>query len=164
MNNDRTIMLENVGGCPIGLKDTQGRRYNLGKDAKIRISSVSLQDILDYNPSKVLFTEGKVKIRNIDATSLFNMGLTEKEISSFLVGETSAVVITPVIEEPAYDEVVEEEVIIPVEEEIKEEVVIEEVKVEAPVKEEALVTKKPAAKKSTNKKPATKKSSSLKTK
>lgn len=159
MNNDRTIILENVAGCPIGLKDTQGRRYQLGKDAKIRISSVSLQDILDYPASKTFFNEGKVKVRNITADALFNMGLTEEEIALFVIGEAPAVVITPVIEEVPYEEVKEEEVIIPIEEEVKE-----EIKVEAPVKEEALATKKPAVKKSTNKKPATKKSSSLKTK
>ena len=159
MNNDRTIILENVAGCPIGLKDTQGRRYQLGKDAKIRISSVSLQDILDYPASKTFFNEGKVKVRNITADALFNMGLTEEEIALFVIGEAPAVVITPVIEEVPYEEVKEEEVIIPIEEEVKE-----EIKVEAPVKEEALVIKKPAVKKSTNKKPATKKSSSLKTK
>lgn len=159
MNNDRTIILENVAGCPVGLKDTQGRRYQLGKDAKIRISSVSLQDILDYPASKTFFNEGKVKVRNITADALFNMGLTEEEIALFVIGEAPAVVITPVIEEVPYEEVKEEEVIIPIEEEVKE-----EIKVEAPVKEEALVTKKPAVKKPTNKKPATKKSSSLKTK
>ena len=159
MNNDRTIILENVAGCPVGLKDTQGRRYQLGKDAKIRISSVSLQDILDYPASKTFFNEGKVKVRNITADALFNMGLTEEEIALFVIGEAPAVVITPVIEEVPYEEVKEEEVIIPIEEEVKE-----EIKAEAPVKEEALVTKKPAVKKSTNKKSATKKSSSLKTK
>lgn len=159
MNNDRTIILENVAGCPVGLKDTQGRRYQLGKDAKIRISSVSLQDILDYPASKTFFNEGKVKVRNITADALFNMGLTEEEIALFVIGEAPAVVITPVIEEVPYEEVKEEEVIIPIEEEVKE-----EIKVEAPVKEEALATKKPAVKKSTNKKPAAKKSSSLKTK
>ena len=160
MNNDRTIMLENVAGCPIGLKDTQSRRYQLGKDAKIRISAIALADILDYMPSKIFFTEGKVKVRNISANELYNMGLTEEEISLFLVGETPAVVITPVIEELPYEEVKEEEVIIPIEEEVKEEII------EAPVAEEKLVVKKPATatKKPGNKKPATKKSSSLKTK
>jgi hypothetical protein len=160
MNNDRTIILENVAGCPIGLKDTQGRRYQLGKDAKIRISSVSLQDIIDYPASKTFFNEGKVKVRNITADALFNMGLTEDEIALFLIGEAPAVVITPVIEEVPYEEVKEEEVIIPIVEEVKEEVI------EAPVVEEKLVVKKPATttKKSGNKKPATKKSSSLKTK
>lgn len=161
MNNDRTIMLENVAGCPVGLKDTQGRVYRLGKDGKIRISAASLQDILDFNPSKVFFSEEKVKIHNIDANSLYNMGLSAEEIAVFLVGETPAVVITPVVEEPAYEEVVEE-TIIPVVEEVKEE--IKEEVIEKPVVEEKLVTKKPAAKKTTNKKPATKKSSSLKTK
>jgi hypothetical protein len=160
MNNDRTIMLENIAGCPIGLKDTQGRRYQLGKDAKIRISAIALADILDYMPSKIFFTEGKVKVRNISANELYNMGLTEEEIALFLVGETPAVVITPVIEELPYEEVKEEEVIIPIEEEVKEEII------EAPVVEEKLVVKKPATatKKPGNKKPATKKSSSLKTK
>ena len=160
MNNDRTIILENVAGCPIGLKDTQGRRYQLGKDAKIRISSVSLQDIIDYPASKTFFNEGKVKVRNITADALFNMGLTEDEIALFLVGEAPAVVITPVIEEVPYEEVKEEEVIIPIVEEVKEEVI------EAPVVEEKLVVKKPATttKKPGTKKPATKKSSSLKTK
>lgn len=160
MNNDRTIILENVAGCPIGLKDTQGRRYQLGKDAKIRISSVSLQDIIDYPASKTFFNEGKVKVRNITADALFNMGLTEDEIALFLVGEAPAVVITPVIEEVPYEEVKEEEVIIPIVEEVKEEVI------EAPVVEEKLVVKKSATttKKSGTKKPATKKSSSLKTK
>ena len=160
MNNDRTIMLENIAGCPIGLKDTQGRRYQLGKDAKIRISAIALADILDYMPSKIFFTEGKVKVRNIGANELYNMGLTEEEIALFLVGETPAVVITPVIEELPYEEVKEEEVIIPIEEEVKEEII------EAPVVEEKLVVKKPATatKKPGNKKPATKKSSSLKTK
>ena len=118
-----------------------------------------LQDILDYPASKTFFNEGKVKVRNITADALFNMGLTEEEIALFVIGEAPAVVITPVIEEVPYEEVKEEEVIIPIEEEVKE-----EIKAEAPVKEEALVTKKPAVKKSTNKKPATKKSSSLKTK
>jgi hypothetical protein len=160
MNNDRTIMLENIAGCPIGLKDTQGRRYQLGKDAKIRISAIALADILDYMPSKIFFTEGKVKVRNITADALFNMGLTEDEIALFLVGEAPAVVITPVIEEVPYEEVQEEEVIIPIVEEVQEEVI------EAPVVEEKLVVKKPATttKKPGNKKPATKKSSSLKTK
>ena len=160
MNNDRTIILENVAGCPIGLKDTQGRRYQLGKDAKIRISSVSLQDIIDYPASKTFFNEGKVKVRNITADALFNMGLTEDEIALFLIGEAPAVVITPVIEEVPYEEVKEEEVIIPIVEEVKEEVI------EAPVVEEKLVVKKPATttKKPGTKKPATKKSSSLKTK
>ena len=159
MNNDRTIILENVAGCPIGLKDTQGRRYQLGKDAKIRISSVSLQDILDRPTSKSFFAEGLVKVKNVSPETLFNMGLTEEEIALFLIGEAPAVVITPVIEELPYEEV-KEEVIIPIVEEVKEEVI------EAPVVEEKLVVKKPATttKKPGTKKPATKKSSSLKTK
>ena len=42
MNNERTIVLNNIATQPIGLKDTQGRTYRLGVGAKVRISEVSL--------------------------------------------------------------------------------------------------------------------------
>lgn len=140
MNNERTVILENVGGCPVGLKDTQARTYRLAVDAKIRISEVSLQDILDYPASKVFFNEDKVKIRNISAEALYNMGLSEKEIAKFLVGEAPTIVITPVVEELPYEEVVEEEII-----------VVEEPVVEQPVKKApAKNTKKGSGKKQSN--------------
>lgn len=147
MNTERTIILENVAEQPIGLKDTLQRTYRLGVGAKIRISEVSLQDILDYPASKVIFAEGLVKVRNISAKTLYNMGLTEKEIAKFAeITEEENVV---VISEKPYDEVVEEE------EEI--------IPVEKPVAKPATATKtpakKPAAKKSTGKKSTTKKSS-----
>lgn len=138
MNNERTVILENVGGCPVGLKDTQARTYRLATDAKIRISEISLQDILDYPASKVFFNEGKVKIRNISSEALYNMGLSENEISKFLIGEQPAVVITKVVEE-APVEVVEEEVI-----------VVEEPVVEQPVKKAPVKTKKGSSKKQGN--------------
>ena len=81
MNNDRIIVLENVSSQAVGLKDTQTRTYRLAPGAKIRISKVSLQDILDYPASKIIFAEGLVKISNIDAETLYNMGLTEVETS-----------------------------------------------------------------------------------
>lgn len=141
MNTERTIILENVADQPIGLKDTLQRTYRLGVGAKIRISEVSLQDILDYPASKVIFAEGLVKVKNISAKTLYNMGLTEKEIAKFaeLSEEEKAIVIS----EKPYDEVVEEEEIIPV---------------EKPVAKPATATKT-TAKKSTAKKSTTKKSS-----
>lgn len=141
MNTERTIILENVADQPIGLKDTLQRTYRLGIGAKIRISEVSLQDILDYPASKVIFAEGLVKVKNISAKTLYNMGLTEKEIAKFaeLSEEEKAVIIS----EKPYDEVVEEEEIIPV---------------EKPVAKPATATKT-TAKKSTTKKSTTKKSS-----
>ncbi len=138
MNNERTVILENVGGCPVGLKDTQARTYRLSTDAKIRISEISLQDILDYPASKVFFNEGKVKIRNISSEALYNMGLSEKEISKFLIGEQPAVVITPVIEEPV-EEIVEEEII-----------VVGEPVIEQPVKKAPAKAKKSSGKKQGN--------------
>ena len=141
MNTERTIILENVADQPIGLKDTLQRTYRLGVGAKIRISEVSLQDILDYPASKVIFAEGLVKVKNISAKTLYNMGLTEKEIAKFAeLSEEEKVI---VISEKPYDEVVEEEEIIPV---------------EKPVAKPATATKT-TAKKPTTKKSTTKKSS-----
>ena len=141
MNTERTIILENVADQPIGLKDTLQRTYRLGVGAKIRISEVSLQDILDYPASKVIFAEGLVKVKNISAKTLYNMGLTEEEIAKFAeLSEEEKVI---VISEKPYDEVVEEEEIIPV---------------EKPVAKPATATKT-TAKKSTAKKSTTKKSS-----
>ena len=141
MNTERTIILENVADQPVGLKDTLQRTYRLGVGAKIRISEVSLQDILDYPASKVIFAEGLVKVKNVSAKTLYNMGLTEKEIAKFAeLSEEEKVI---VISEKPYDEVVEEEEIIPV---------------EKPVAKPANATKT-TAKKSTAKKSTTKKSS-----
>lgn len=141
MNTERTIILENVADQPIGLKDTLQRTYRLGVGAKIRISEVSLQDILDYPASKVIFAEGLVKVKNISAKTLYNMGLTEEEIAKFAeLSEEEKVI---VISEKPYDEVVEEEEIIPV---------------EKPVAKPATATKT-TAKKPTTKKSTTKKSS-----
>ena len=140
MNTERTIILENVADQPVGLKDTLQRTYRLGVGAKIRISEVSLQDILDYPASKVIFAEGLVKVKNVSAKTLYNMGLTEKEIAKFAeLSEEEKVI---VISEKPYDEVVEEEEIIPV---------------EKPVAKPATATKT-TAKKSTAKKSTTKKS------
>ena len=134
MNNERTIVLENVSSQAVGLKDTQTRTYRLAPGAKIRISKVSLQDILDYPASKIIFAEGLVKISNIDAESLYNMGLTEDEINSFTQELIAAVVISKDLDEEN--------------EEVKE--VIEP-------KKTTSTTKKTTAKKSTTKKTSTSK-------
>ena len=147
MNNDRLIVLENVANQPVGVKDTQNRSYRLTVGGKIRISEVSLQDILDYRPSKVLFDEGMIKIHNIDPMKLYNMGLTETEISKYCVEDTKAptVVITSSVEEPVEEEVI----IVP---ETKEEEVLEEVKpVEKVESREIPAAKKPTTKKSSKK-------------
>ena len=139
MNTERTIILENVADQPIGLKDTLQRTYRLGVGAKIRISEVSLQDILDYPASKVIFAEGLVKVKNISAKTLYNMGLTEEEIAKFAeLSEEEKVI---VISEKPYDEVVEEEEIIPVEKPVAK-----------PATATKTTAKKPTAKKSTTKK------------
>lgn len=151
MNNERTVVLENVSGQPVGLKDTQNRTYRFGVGGRIRISEMSLQDILDYPASKIIFNEGMIRIDNISANRLYEMGLTEAEIKKYLGDNYSAVVIAEEItEEPEEEEIIEIEE--PKVEEKKE-------KVEAPtVKAPA---KKPAAKKKTT---TEKKTSSAKTK
>lgn len=151
MNNERTVILENVGGCPLGLKDTQARTYRLAVDAKVRISEVSLQDILDYPATKVFFDEGKVKIRNIEGDKLFDMGLTETEIKKYLIEEPKKVVTAGLLQLEEIVEKVEE----------KEMVVMTE---DAPVeeKQEVIVVKKSTNK--TGKKNSGKKSGNLHTK
>lgn len=138
MNNDRIITLENRSDYVLGLKDTQGRTYILHKGGKQRISSISLQDILDYPASKRIFLEGDAIVDNISADELFKMGLTEKEIRLIAPNAT--------IEE--VEEEIEEEI---PEENVEEEVVEEEVKEEKVVKK-ATPAKKSAAKKTTAKK------------
>ena len=134
MNNERIIVLENVSSQAVGLKDTQTRTYRLAPGAKIRISKVSLQDILDYPASKIIFAEGLVKISNIDAESLYNMGLTEDEINSFTQELIAAVVVSKDLDEET-----------------------EEVKEIVKPKKTASTTKKTTAKKSTTKKTSTSK-------
>ena len=127
MNNDRTVLIKNIGTCPIGLRDTQNRRYGLGAGEKMRISKITLQDILDRVTSKKIFEMGLVQVGNITPEDLYNMGLTEEEIDKLLDKSTIPAV---VIKEDLAEE--KEEVI-----EI-EEPVIEE-KVEEPVVEETTV-------------------------
>ena len=134
MNNERTIVLENVSSQAVGLKDTQTRTYRLAPGAKIRISRISLQDILDYPASKIIFAEGLVKISNIDAESLYNMGLTEDEINSFTQELIAAVVISKDLDEEN-----------------------EEVKEVVKPKKTTSTTKKTTTKKSTTKKTSTSK-------
>ena len=136
MNTDRTIILENVSTQAIGLKDTQGRTYHLGLGAKVRISQVTLQDILDYPASRIIFKEGYCKISNVTADVLYNMGLTEEEIEKYS------------------DADLEPQIIIP--EEIKEEKKEEEVVVKKPAAKKT--TSSTPKKSSTTKKTTTKKS------
>jgi hypothetical protein len=131
MDNERTVILENVGDQSIGLADTQGRMYRLSKGAKMRISRVSLQDILDFPGSRIIFREGLAQVSNVTAEELFNMGLTEDEINQFL-------------DEPKKPTIV-----------VKENL---EDKAEKVITIEKPVEKKTTAKKTTTKKTTTKKS------
>ena len=151
MNNERTVVLENVSGQPVGLKDTQNRTYRFGVGGRIRISEMSLQDILDYPASKIIFNEGMIRIDNISANRLYEMGLTEAEIKKYLGDNYSAIVIAEEItEEPEEEEIIE----------------IEEPKVEEKKEKVEAPTVKASAKKPVTKKKSTtgKKTSSVKTK
>lgn len=151
MDNERTVVLENISGQPVGLKDTQNRTYRFGVGGRIRISEISLQDILDYPASKIIFNEGMIKVSNISANTLYKMGLTEKEIKLYLGDEYNAVVIA----EEITDEPEEEEII-----KIEEPVIEEKEEVEAPAVEAPII--KPAVKKTTTRKTTTKKQTSSK--
>lgn len=152
MNNERTIVLENVSTSTIGLADTQGRMYRVGKGGKVRISPVILQDIFDHPGSKIIFKEGMAKVSNVTRNELLGMGLTEAEVNLFikdeLIEEPKEEIVEEPIEEPVQEEVIEEEPVAePVEEIVEEPAVIEEVKEE---RKPAKSTKK-SAKKSTKK-------------
>lgn len=140
MNNERTIVLNNIATQPIGLKDTQGRTYRLGVGAKVRISEVSLQDILDYPASRIIFNEGMANITNVTKETLYKMGLTEDEINKFAPEAITEA------EPKEIEEIVEEK-----EEEIKEEPKA------AAVKKSTTTAKKTTAKRTTTKKTTTKK-------
>jgi predicted transcriptional regulator len=151
MDNERTVVLENVSGQPVGLKDTQNRTYRFGVGGRIRISEVSLQDILDYPASKIIFNEGMIKVSNISANTLYKMGLTEKEIKLYLGDEYNAVVIAEEItEEPKEEEIIK----------IEEPVIEEKEEVEAPAVEAP--AEKPAVKKTTTRKTTAKRKTSSK--
>lgn len=144
MNNERTVIIRNIGDCPVGLKDTQGRMYRLAKNAQMRISSSTLLDILDYPGSRVIFNLGYIQVGNITPDELYNMGLTEEEIEQFLDKESvPTIVITEDLEAEEDEEVIIVEE--PVQEEIKEERLV--VKKAQPTN----TPKKPTNKKSTKK-------------
>ena len=151
MDNERTVVLENVSGQPVGLKDTQNSTYRFGVGGRIRISEVSLQDMLDYPASKIIFNEGMIKVSNISANTLYKMGLTEKEIKLYLGDEYNAVVIAEEItEEPKEEEIIK----------IEEPVIEEKEEVEAPAVEAP--AEKPAVKKTTTRKTTAKRKTSSK--
>ena len=136
MNNERTIVLENVSTSTIGLADTQGRMYRVGKGGKVRISPVILQDIFDHPGSKIIFKEGMAKVSNISRNELFGMGLTESEVNLFIKDELTEEPKEEIIEEStkedAEEEIVEEKPITePVEEIIEESAAVKEVKEES---------------------------------
>lgn len=145
MNTDRTVIIKNVGDCSVGLRDTQNRDYILAKGQVMRISAVSLQDILDFPGSRRIFKEGYVHILNISKKELYNMGLSEKEIDSYLeeAPEQKEEVVAPKEEEKIVEEIKEE-----IKEEVKEEIKKE-------IKKE--VKTQPAKTKTTTKKSTAKK-------
>lgn len=154
MNNERTIVLENVSTSTIGLADTQGRMYRVGKGGKVRISPVILQDIFDHPGSKIIFKEGMAKVSNVTRNELLGMGLTEAEVKLFIKDELIEEPKEEVVEEPTEEEVIEEEPITePVEEIVEEPVVAEEEKEESnPAKSTKKNIKKPTKKSSSKRK------------
>jgi hypothetical protein len=147
--NERTIVIENVANQLVGLVDIQGRVYNLQPTQKVRVSKLTVQDILDVPGNRKIFNRGLAKIKNASKQDLFSMGLTEDEIEMFaeveLEKETPIVVITDsIVREPSVVETIE---IAQPEIEVAE---------KAPSKEEAVIEVK-------KDKPTTTKKSSTKT-
>lgn len=150
--NERTIVIENVASQLVGLVDIQGRAYNLQPGQRVRVSKLTVQDILDVPGNRKIFSRGLAKIKNASEQELYSMGLTEDEIKVFAEmeseKETPIIVITDsMVSEPT----------------IAETVIIAEPKIEvvdkAPIKEEAVIAVKTEKPKTTEKKSSTKTSS-----
>ncbi len=60
------IRLLNVGDCGVGLRDTQGRFYNIPMNSQLRISLDSFKNILDYPVSKKMICQGLIKVEGIN--------------------------------------------------------------------------------------------------
>lgn len=146
--NDRTIVIENVANQLVGLVDIQGRVYSLQPTQKVRVSKLTVQDILDVPGNRKIFDRGLTKIKNASKQDLYSMGLTEDEIKAFAEVEPEKE--TPII--ATTDSIVAEPT-------TTETIVIAEPKIEvaekAPVKEEAVTAVKNDKPKVTKKKSST---------
>lgn len=111
--NDRTIIIENVSSQMVALVDIQNRVYGLQPNQKIRVSKLTVQDILDMPGNKKIFDKGLTKISNASKAELFSLGLTEAEIYQYADIEeeevpTPVIVITDsIVETPVQEEEIE---------------------------------------------------------
>ena len=73
------IRLLNVGDCGVGLRDTQGRFYNIPMNSQLRISLDSFKNILDYPVSKKMICQGLIKVEGITEEMLYGSILSDEE-------------------------------------------------------------------------------------
>lgn len=83
------IRLVNITDSGVGLKDTQGRIYNVPVNGQLRISLESLKSILDDPTSKRMICKGLIKIDGITEQMLFGSILTDEE-RDYILGDRIA--------------------------------------------------------------------------
>lgn len=80
MNNSFIeIRLLNVGDSGVGLRDTQGRFYNIPMNSQLRISLDSFKNILDNPVSKKMICQGLIKVEGITEEMLYGSILSDEE-------------------------------------------------------------------------------------
>ena len=80
------IRLLNVGDCGVGLRDTQGRFYNIPMNSQLRISLDSFKNILDYPVSKKMICQGLIKVEGITEEMLYGSILSDEE-RDYILGD-----------------------------------------------------------------------------
>ena len=83
------IRLINISDSGVGLRDTQGRIYNVPVNGQLRISLENLKSILDNPISKRMICKGLIKVDGITEEMLYGSILTDEE-RDYILGDRIA--------------------------------------------------------------------------
>lgn len=83
------VRLINTGDCGVGLRDTEGRVYNVALNGQLRIGLENFKSILDNPVSKRMICKGMVKVAGITEEMLYGSILTEEE-KDYILGDRIA--------------------------------------------------------------------------
>lgn len=83
------VRLINTGDCGVGLRDTEGRVYNVALNGQLRIGLENFKSILDNPVSKRMICKGMVKVAGVTEEMLYGSILTEEE-KDYILGDRIA--------------------------------------------------------------------------
>lgn len=78
------IRLINISDSGVGLRDSNGRIYNVPVKGQLRISLDSLKGILDEPVSKRMICRGLIKVEGLTEEMLYGSILTDEEVDYLL--------------------------------------------------------------------------------